>query len=88
MSDLSKWINDLAGDYVESWVGEQIAAAWEQDKATILKLNEQIERLTNREQELMVFIDSLKPLIGGPLQREARALIARQQGVRKSEDDI
>ena len=39
MSDLAKYINDLAGDYVENWVGEQLAAEWQKDR-------DEIERLT------------------------------------------
>ena len=38
MSDLSDWINELAGDYVEGWVGEMIADEWQKDKDRIKEL--------------------------------------------------
>tara|TARA_R110000803_G_scaffold3216_1_gene10913 strand:+ start:13855 stop:14082 length:228 start_codon:yes stop_codon:yes gene_type:complete len=44
---------------------------------------EQIEKLFNREQELMVFIDDIKPQLNGLDQREARRLIAGQAGLRE-----
>ena len=43
MSELANWINSLAGDYVENWVGEQIAEVWQKDKDRIAELELKIE---------------------------------------------
>ena len=50
---LADFVNRLAGDYVENWVGEQIAEAWQKDKialrdqqAVIDALEEKLNRIT------------------------------------------
>lgn len=44
-TELAKWINSLAGDYCETWVGEQVAEEWEQDRREIERLKAENERL-------------------------------------------
>ena len=34
-ADLTNWVRELAGEYVEDWVCDQIATAWMQDKARV-----------------------------------------------------
>jgi len=45
MSELAKWINELAGDYVEDWVGHQLAEAWQEDKDKIAELEAERDAL-------------------------------------------
>ena len=43
MSDeRAKWINELAGEYVEDWVGEQVADVWQKE---VVNLQARIEEL-------------------------------------------
>jgi len=45
MSELAKYINELAGDYVENWVGEQLADEWQNDKDKIERLQARVDAL-------------------------------------------
>lgn len=40
---IAKWVNDLAGDYIESWVGDMVAEAWIKDKERITALEKVAE---------------------------------------------
>lgn len=40
--ELGDWINSLAGDYVEDWVGHQVAEDWMKDKTKLAELEAQL----------------------------------------------
>lgn len=67
---------------------EKSAARWEEQRkqTSHYRLGEAldtIKALADREQELMVFIDSIKPQLSGLSQRDARSLIEGQVGTRE-----
>jgi hypothetical protein len=47
LSDLTSWINNLVGDYVEDWVSGHIAVAWMEDKQRIQELELRIDAVLN-----------------------------------------
>ena len=48
---LADFVNRLAGDYVENWVGEQIAEAWQKDKIALRDQQAAIETANLRRVE-------------------------------------
>ena len=56
MSDLAKWINELAGEYVEDWVGHQIAEGWQKDRDKITELEAELAALREDNQRLVARI--------------------------------
>ena len=53
IADQAAWINGLAGDYVEDWVGTQVAEGWYDSlvkrDAEVERLRAENERLTERQ---------------------------------------
>jgi len=61
MSDeRAKWINELAGNYVESWVGEQVADEWQKE---VVNLQHKIAELEAENQRLLKVKEAAEKMI-------------------------